>query len=242
MSARLETVIRNNNDLYEAVFKSQGIFFERTDAIWCSRSKVPPYYSNIVTRSCAWRPDATFEEITATAGREHWRTCSIKDSFDVLDLSDNGFSRLFTSKWIYLPEKSFTPSKAAPAVEFRLAADEGDLLLWRSAWEPDLALSAQIFGPSMLRDPTVHFVLGYEDERLVCGCLINRTDHVLGVSNFFSPSDDATYWSSTLEFLHSAVGRYDVVGYESFDLSEELQVLGFECVGDLTVWLNEYEH
>jgi hypothetical protein len=56
MDKKLQRAIDNNHGLYEAIFASHGIRWNKNASSWYCIEKVPPLYSNLVTRSAAWRP------------------------------------------------------------------------------------------------------------------------------------------------------------------------------------------
>jgi len=90
-----------------------------------------------------------------------------------------------------------------------------------------------------LRDPKIKFIAGYQGEYLLSGCLLNKTDDVIGVSNFFAPVEGEGYWSDLLNFIFNSVERTDIVGYERIELVDKLRLLGFEPIGNLTVWIRK---
>ena len=87
----------------------------------------------------------------------------------------------------------------------------------------------------MLDDPDVRFIAGHKGDSLVSGCLVNASDDVLGISNFFGPDDSVDYWSAMIEFIRSDIRSADIVGYERE--SEKFEGLGFESPGNLSVWV-----
>ena len=91
----------------------------------------------------------------------------------------------------------------------------------------------------MLDDPKVFFVAGFKKDEIVSGCLVNKTADVLGISNFFAPSETIDYWSEMINFIFNSIDFADIVGYERSNLVRKLQSFGFEIVGDLTVWLKK---
>jgi hypothetical protein len=91
----------------------------------------------------------------------------------------------------------------------------------------------------LLDDPKIHFVAGYDEGKMLSGCLVNETDDVLGISNFFSPDKAILYWSDVITFLEALFRHKDIVGYERDSLVSELVPLGFEGIGNLRVWLKK---
>jgi hypothetical protein len=239
MSEKLQKAILNNNDLYEAVFSAQNINFNRRRSVWYSLEKTPPLYSNLVTVSEDWKPDEIFGLIDANFKRENWESWSIKDSFAALDLNNFGFKKLFDANWFYLEAARFTPTGNSLNIVYKIVNSKELLADWRTAWDADEQLGKKIFLPAMLNDPKIHFLAGYNGEKIVTGCLINKTADVFGISNFFAPDSNTEYWSEIIKFIHKRIKFTGIVGYERKDLIKKLQPLGFEATGDLTVWLRE---
>ncbi|HEV2708132.1 MAG TPA: hypothetical protein VGV59_19605 [Pyrinomonadaceae bacterium] len=241
MKPRLQKAIRNNNGLYEALFNSRQIKFSRTDSIWYSTEQTPPLYSNLVTLSSEWKPDAVFRAIDLHYEKEKWDEWSLKDSFGVLDLRAEGFAKLFDAQWVYLDAASFIPGSAEHDLSFAILTREDALAAWSRAWDDDERLGEELFDAKLLNNQKVHFVAGYSKAELVCGCLVNQTDDVLGISNLFAPGADVGYWSGLIDFIRGAIARLDIVGYERHETAERLRRLGFEPIGKLTVWLKKRE-
>jgi hypothetical protein len=237
MKDKLRKAIRNNCGLYEAVFGSRGIGFRSTDDVWYSTAETPPLYSNLITLSESWKPDDVFRGIDLNYEKEGWEKWSIKDSFAALDLRGAGFKRLFDARWLYLEAARFKPAGEGRRLRYEILNGEDALSAWRAAWDSDESLGRMIFDARLLRDPRVHFVAGYGERGIESGCLINRTDDVLGVSNFFSPGERVAHWSDIVGFVFDAVEPADLVGYERLAAAGELRALGFESVGNLTVWV-----
>jgi len=240
MDKKLQRAIDNNHGLYEAIFASHGIRWNKNASSWYCIEKVPPLYSNLVTRSAAWRPDGIFRSINNSFENEQWENWSIKDSFAALDLGSHDFIKLFDAQWLYLEARQFKPEKKIAGIRHELIKDEDALCRWRKAWDADEALGNRIFRPGLLRDPGVHFVAGYVAEKIVSGCLVNKTDNVLGISNCFCANEDIGYWSEIIRFIHASIEYTDIVGYErSGHLVTRLRATGFEAVGNLVVWLKQ---
>lgn len=239
MNEKLRKAIRNNNDLYEAVFKEQNLNFRRNDSICYTLEKTPPLYSNLVTISPDWKPDEIFRTIDKNFEKEGWEEWSIKDSFAWLDLSVENFKKLFDAQWFYLKAGDFAPVETSAKLNYKIADNEKVLAEWRIAWDADESLGREIFHPKMLDNPKVFFVAACKGEKIVSGCLVNKTEDVLGVSNFFAPADDIEYWSQTIQFIYDSINFADIVGYERKSLLTKLLPLGFEAVGALSVWLRK---
>ena len=240
---KVEKAIRNNNGLYNAIFDSHGIGHGQNGTAWYSLEEAPSFYSNLVTTSPDWQPDEIFEDIDKKYAGEQWRKWSMKDSFCKINLSRYGLTKLFEAQWIYLSAPEFKPSQTTSSIRYDLIKDELALSTWINGWDGNETekLGAKIFAPSLLQNSDIHFVGGYESERLVAGFLINVTENVLGISNFFAPNEDIKSWTSAIKFVYATFGVKDIVGYEQGDRLSILQVLGFQTTGKLAVWLKKRE-
>jgi hypothetical protein len=235
--------IYNNNALYEAVFADHRIEFRRTDLICYAVDETPSLYSNLVTVSEDWRPDEIFESIDSRFEFENWAEWSIKDSFGILDLDRYNFTKLFEAQWFYLDAGSFAPAEKIARLRFDVVDRENDLADWRIAWDRDERLGREIFNARLLNDEKIHFVAGRKGGEIVCGCLVNKSGDVLGISNFFAPDKNIDYWSQTIEFIFSSIERRNIVGYERNDLAAKLATaLKFETAGNLVVWLKKRDY
>jgi hypothetical protein len=158
--------------------------------VWYTLKKTPPLYSNLVTLSEDWRPDEIFKAIDLICKKENWKEWSIKDSFHVLNLSRYGFEKLFDARWIHLKSTAFTPLTNSSGLRYKVLKTEKALSEWRVVWDPDRESGEKIFNSGLLDNPEVSFIAGYDGERIVSGCFLNKTGDVLGISNFFAPSHD----------------------------------------------------
>lgn len=239
MKNKRQKAIRNNNDLYKEIFESQNIESSLTDSIWYCLDKTPPLYSNLVTISKEWKPDDIFKNIDRKYEDGKWDEWSVKDSFSLLDLAEYGFAKLFDAQWIYLEAAKFMQESESKNLRYEIVENENDLAEWKIAWDSDEKLGERIFSPQLLNNPKVYFVAGYEEKQIASGCFVNRTNDVLGISNFFSPGNDSGYWSGMISFIFNSIDRADIVGYERQEMVNKLRLLGFEPVGNLTVWLKK---
>jgi hypothetical protein len=237
MNGKLKECISNNNGLYQAIFSNHNIKFNLQNDIAYTTEKVPPLYSNLVTRSKEWSPDDIFKNIDQNYEEENWSEWSVKDSFNILDLSIYGFDKLFDAQWIYLEGTDFKQLLNTNDLRYKIIETEKDLLSWRMAWDSDVTLGEKIFKTKLLNNRDIYFIAGYENKKLVTGCFINRTDDVLGISNFFAPDNSLLYWSDAVSFILNSIGNNNMVGYEREELIAGLARLGFEAIGKLSVWL-----
>src|ERR1700738_1235806 len=230
MNGKLKQCITNNNCLYQAIFSNHNIKFHIQNDIAYTTEKVPPLYSNVVTRSKEWSPDDIFKNIDQYFEEENWSEWSVKDSFHTLDLSEYGFEKLFDAQWIYLETADFKPLNPN-GLRYEILKTESDLLNWRMAWDSDVTLGEKIFNAKLLNNRDIYFIAGYENENIVTGCFINKTDDVLGISNFFAQDNFIFYWSGIISFIFTYVESRNIVGYEREELVAELASLGFQSIG-----------
>ena len=123
MKTKRGKAIDNNHGIYEAVFQSWGLGWNKNASIWYSTGKTPPLNSNLVTRTPGWKPDETFAKMDALCEAEGWEGWSIKDSFRVLNLEEYGFPVLFDSRWLYWEAAGFLPLPAGPGLTHTIVDD-----------------------------------------------------------------------------------------------------------------------
>lgn len=234
MADLLQRAIDNNVGVYRAVLGRLGIEMQVRPDIAHTDAKVPAYYSNAVTRSDRWRPDEGFHRIAAIARKEGWADWSIKDSHDVLNLGPHGFERLFRATWIHLDPARLRPFDRS--LRFEVVRDEDGLSRWRRAWDANLPLGRTLFGAELLRDPDLYFVAGYDGGRLVCGGLFNRTNDVLGISNFFARDEAKECWAAAVSHILDRLRPSVLVGYAGEAALVGFEAIGFKAIGTLSVW------
>jgi len=243
VALKRQRAISNNIGFCELIFRSHDITFIKSNSILYSVEKALPLTPNIMTRSRSWRPDVHFQQIDAVAINAGWDFWSINDSFSSLNLVKFGFDRLFDATWIYLEGSAFKRSETSANLRWDLIKGRRELSAWRLAWNKNESggnVADLIFADRLLENPRIHFIAGYEGERLVAGCILNRTEPVFGISNFFATDDSAATWSGMIEFIRTSVTSNDLVGYEKATVIDGyLAGLGFEQVGDLTVWIKK---
>ena len=89
----------NNADLYEAVFSSHGLRYERLPFGFVARDQPPPYYAHLTTLSHKAQNDICrqFKDVVQRfSGR-----AVMKDSFCQMDAQSEGLEVLFDASWIW---------------------------------------------------------------------------------------------------------------------------------------------
>lgn len=195
-----------------------------TGDLWSTIYPVPRYYGNIVTLTEKVSEDDIKPIVDQLSGR-----VGVKDSFGTLELTQWGFHKLFDAQWVLAPEHGVGP------FDHVIINTAEQLAEWEIAWNGGEALG--IFNMSILNNPLVQFVAIYCREMIVAGAIINRSEHVIGVSNVFCPAEEAhNYWFSLLTAAHAVDEEMPVVGYEGGDVLEFVKQIGFTALGPLTVW------
>ncbi len=232
------TIAANNNaDLYEAMYSSHGLSYERLPFAFVAKDRPPPYYSNLTTLS----PDHA-QEIALqvkSVGRHFTDRIGLKDSFCQLDVE--GFDVLFSASWIWRAGGFPTPARWEPV------RSEADLVLWEEAWKGfDSPTTNRMFTSAMLSRPDVWFFGAKKHGEYEAGCMVNKSAGCVGISNVFSRTgSERSVSSTTFDQATAAAVSIDpllpIVGYESGEDLESAKSAGYSAVGDLRVLLSRVE-
>lgn len=225
--ARVKIAAANNAAWCDAMCRSHGHAGTFTPQAWLSPKRTPELYPDAVTLAADAAADPVLAGIDTRSG------CSVKDSFAALDLTTNGFERLFDAWWLWRPPGEGTP-EAAPMLPIGAA----DLAAWAQAWcgsdEP-----RDVFRPSLVAGPDV-VVLGRRNgTRFVAGAIANVSGTATGLSNVFAVDRDLdAAWAGALATIVRRWPDLPIVGYERDDAMAAPLRLGFTATGPLTVWLH----
>lgn len=207
--------------------------------IWFTTRPAPRFYPNAVTltQSANQHIDVVKQLIDSGTLEQF----AVKDSFLALDLTPYGFHSLFEAQWIWLDANAAIPATTA-GLHWSTVQSPAELLHWELFWDGKRAdetiePSERIFLPSLLDDPNVSFITGYDGRVLVAGAIVNRSGDVVGLSNQFAPDDIVMdCWAASIRTIRSTYPGLAVVGYEGGeDLDFAIQ-FGFQAVGPLQVW------
>ncbi len=217
----------NNADLYEAMFSSQGLAYQRLPFAFVGQDEPPPYYSNLTILSPD-RADEIVEHIKTLAER-FGGAVGVKDSFCRLELEPNGFRTLFEASWIWREPGVRPVSHGWHRIE-----DETDLALWEAAWKRSGSpTDRRMFNAKMLRRSDISFLGRKGSGGYEAGCIANRSADCIGLSNVLAASSDL------FEQAAAAVASVDphlpIVGYESGTSLEQARTASFTTVGDLRI-------
>ena len=118
--------------------------------------------------------------------------------------------------------------------EWIVVRDETLLGAWETAWkEAGSDTPRRMFGADLVGRDDISFLGCMVDGVMVGGCIANRSDDCVGISNVFSARENV------FDAAASAVGALNpnlpIVGYESGDDLDCACDAEFEVVGDLRI-------
>jgi hypothetical protein len=232
-----EKAAKNNADLCDCICRSHGVPGEFLGHMWVNRRSVPPFYPNAVTLDGSKSSEQyeLIRELTNIGIPGRW---AVKDSFETLDLTSAGFRELLTGQWIYWSGTWRIREAQQEAIRWEKVKDAKGLINWERAWAGSTTQSKRIFLPSLLEDDRVTIVAILRDDSIVAGCIGNRSNESVGISNIFLPNEKSEEFRAgcVAAILDWSQGL-PVVGYESGKDLMAMQALGFESVGPLRVWI-----
>jgi hypothetical protein len=196
---------------------------------------VPRFYPNAGTLAEPHQQQfELIDELLAARLPSGW---AVKDSFCTLDLASRGFRVLFGAEWIYLPVSRMKVIDSS--ARWEIARDDLAQAEWESAWGRSAgdASEDRIFLPSLLDDKEIAMVACYRDGHIVAGAVANRSDSVVGWSNFFAPAAEILDRArESLATIAEVFPGSPIVGYEHGAELRNAHALGFESLGPLRVW------
>jgi hypothetical protein len=235
---RLEHAVWNNVMWYEAVTGAYGIQGELSEHHWSSADAVPPYYSNLVTRTHG--EDGTraqlrrIRELAASPPKPDW---GLKDSFARLELEELGLRVLFDAHWFGL--EAGAASEPETDVELAPVESAAELERWERAWQlSSPAPGLRIFPPALLSHADVAFLAARRGTQLIGGAATNLSEGCVGLSNVFALDElSAAFHRDCARAAQRLCPERAVVGYGSRSELDDLAALGFRDLGPLRVWV-----
>jgi len=236
-SGKAEQAALNNAFWCDAVCRTHGIPGEFRDVAWVNTGQVPRFYPNVVTLAGVGQAVAHRKHMEEMLGAGRLVGAAIKDSFQTLELRQFGFKFLFEEQWIHRTAVVPKPEPVVPQVRWEAVTDAAALADWEAAWSgsPD---GAGIFLPALLADKDVAIIAAYYEDRIVAGAVASRAAEAVGLSNVFVPAEASRQFrSGCVARAVDAFPGLPLVGYEAGAELADMQAIGFEAVGPLTVWI-----
>lgn len=219
----------NNADLYEAVFSVHGLGYQRKTCAFVARDDPPPYYSNLTTLSP--QGGASVLRDLRRLSVQFKGVLNVKDSFCRLDLAANGFQTLFQASWIWRE-----PKQVAMADGWDIVRKPEDLTLWEEGWKSfGSPAQKRIFPQAFLSLGDVVVIGQKVDGRFVAGCIANRSENCIGLSNVFAKMPSAEQFSMAATAAAAPFECLPVVGYEAGAGLTYARQCGFETTGKLRI-------
>jgi hypothetical protein len=213
----------NNAEWCDAFCRAHGAGGRFDDDAWWSAERTPPFYPDAVTLAPAAAAGSILSRVDTGPG------CSIKDSFDDLDLRAEGFQVLFRAEWLWLDRsRERTPWSVIESAE--------ELAKWETAWgeSPE---APPFFPPALLAETSIAVLALYDGDRIVAGAVANRSGAAIGLSNVFAVGGELeSAYVGAASAAQARWGSLPVVGYEVGAALEAARRAEFATIGDLAVW------
>jgi hypothetical protein len=178
---------RNNALWCDAMARAHGAPGAFASQAWINRHPALRFYPNLVTLGGPTESDAhrsAIGELAAAPPAPGW---AVKDSFAALDLAPLGLRPLFEVSWIHWPMRAIDQRHVAHRV-----SGEDELAAWERAWAGANAADAQgrLFRAALLSERDHAIMALTRRGAIVAGCIVSRSDNVVGMSNVFAPAED----------------------------------------------------
>lgn len=248
MDDRVHQAAANNAHWCRAVCAAHGMASRFCDDYWLLASgSTLPLFPNLVTLS----EEGSDAQLACIEGHHRpgspW---SVKDSFNRLELRPLGFDVLFDAQWFFGPPDA--PARAgagagagaagiegAEAVTSQLVGSVAELDAWETAWAQrprDWSSGDCVFPPALLRDERIAFLFMRGDAGIRAGLVANCDAGVIGLSNAFVRSGQASDLVGCLRLATELWPGLPLVGYGTGAELEGLERLGFERTGPCRIW------
>jgi hypothetical protein len=111
--------------------------------------------------------------------------------------------------------------------------------IWQTSQGFALLEDNRLFLPVLLHDEDVCIVAAYKEKQIVAGALANGTGEVVGLSNVFTPEQEAERYWGLLDVIAACYPALPVVVYEQGEQLALVLRVGFTSLGPLRVWIKE---
>jgi hypothetical protein len=218
----------NNADIYEAMFRSRGLHYERLPYAFVGKDMPPPYYSNLTVLSENYLSEILL--LLRSIARKFNGAVGFKDSFCEFDLRDNGFDLLFDASWIWKPAAN------PPKTNWVRVENSLDLEQWEHAWgRSGSPTQIRMFSDTMMQRPDIVFFGKRIAGSFVAGCIANASSDCVGISNVFSLPPSVDTFHEATAAVSSISHGLPIVGYASGPALDSARRVGFEATGDLRI-------
>jgi hypothetical protein len=238
-----EQAALNNAAWCDTLCRAHGASGEFDEAAWLNRHPVPRFYPNLVTLSSQGHAAAQLAHVQDLIASNLAGQWAVKDSFSELDLAELGFQLLFEATWLWRAPCAPLPDGTDRGIHWACLQSEAQLDRWENAWNGDpanhsSARQPRLFLPALLADPEIAFIAAYRGDELIAGAIANRTSTVVGLSNVFTPPEDAeSFWMGCVATAVAHFPGRPLVGYESGPELALAQAVGFESLQNLRIWV-----
>ncbi len=230
----------NNAVWCDTVCRSHNVMGEFHETFWVNQHQTPIYYPNLVTLSPTATITASQDALAELLTGKKDHTISVKDSFAVLDLTPFGFQRIFQAQWIFRQAPTDLSPQIAADIQWKRITAERELLRWEDVWSQPDPPRNRLFLPTLLHDADICIIAAYKENQIIAGAIANRTTEVIGLSNVFTPEQEAErYWEGLLSLIAHGYPTLPIVGYEQDDSLAVALRVGFTTLGPLRVWMKE---
>ncbi|MGX8013900.1 hypothetical protein ACVDG8_035515 [Mesorhizobium sp. ORM8.1] len=233
-SEKVHLCAGNNADLCQAIFKAHGLSDRRNDSFWSSEEKAPSYYPNAVSLDAVSTAAQLMEVARLTSVLASF---AVKDGFFCLDLQPLGFSQLFEASWIWMDPAHLTTTPFG----WERVEDAASLEMWEFAWADGSSLSSgRVFPPTILADREIAVLGRRTANGFTAGCIANKSELVVGVSNVFAADGRSTYRDAARAAANAFGRGLALVGYDRGDGLRDALACGFDAIGALRVWMRDF--
>ena len=235
MDERAVLAVANNAAWCDAVCRARGIEGTFFRDYWIHDGDVVPLYPNLITLTpgSVDKQTAAIKTALSAAPPSRW---FVKDSFNRLPLHELGFSVLLDAEWFVLPPPK--PAACGGVVVDRAKTDD-QLRQWEAAWgqtPPESPYGDRVFAPPLLSERRVAFLFRQDHDIIVAGLIANEAHGVVGISNWFSRSDNRQDLRACLAAASSLWPSSPLAGYTGRRELHSLRQLGAQPCGSCRVW------
>lgn len=240
--SKTQRAIENNIDLCHTVALAHGVKPLAGELAWRCDEPMPQFYPNLITRLDHQDVRLAIAEL-ASQLPSGW---GLKDSFSNLDLSDEGFRCVMSGAWFCTNLNDWFESVQKERWQRVTVTTEEEFAQWLAAWDAEAGY--KVFPKGIWQQKNLTFLYVSVDQNVIGGCLLNQSSclstesseevlattasPVVGLSNWFGDLAAIRWGLSPLVSNHTAL-----MGYTHLDEITKLQLLGFERLSNMRVWV-----